>query len=238
MRWKGADFIPASADLGDGDPTGVSIGIDPAGQQDVMPADALTLTFDRYLADVRRRAAPDALYAYTPYELRNVLTFVRLRRPAEANELLQIFLAGRQPAEWQVLAEVVNSNVRRAIYLGDMPHTWIGSEYARAIFGMLMHEGDTELELLPGAPADWLRADGLQISGLPTARGKLSLAARMSEGTLHLTLQPTLHANTPIRVFWPQPTKPRTVLVDGRVVTDYDARSVLLAPFEKLEARW
>ncbi len=239
MRWKGTDFVPSSADLGDGDPTGVSIGIDPTGQQSVMPQDALALTFDRYLEDVRRRAAPDALYAYTPYELRNMLTFVRLRRPAEAHELLRHFLAGRQPAEWQVLAEVVNSNVRRAIYLGDMPHTWIGSEYVRAIFGMLMHEGDAELELLPGTPPEWLRAEGLAVRDLPTARGRLSLAARMSNGVLQVTLQPTLHANTPIRVFWPQATKPRSVVVDGRPVTDYDASSVrLAAPFEKLEARW
>ena len=47
---------------------------------------------------------------------------------------------------------MVYSDPRHAIYLGDMPHTWIGSEYARAIFGMLMHEGDDTLSLLPGTP--------------------------------------------------------------------------------------
>ena len=58
----------------------------------------------------------------------------------------------RRPRAWQVLAEVVHSRVRHPGYLGDMPHTWIGAEYARTIFGMLMHEGDDRLSLLPGAP--------------------------------------------------------------------------------------
>ena len=52
MKWKGSDSIPADADNGGSDPTSVSIGLDPAGQQDLMPAEALKLTFDRYLAEL------------------------------------------------------------------------------------------------------------------------------------------------------------------------------------------
>ncbi len=239
MAWKGIDTIPAAADLGDPDPTGVSIGLDPCGQQDLLPHDALLRTFERYLDDIRRRESPGVRYAYTPYEMRNVLTFVRLDRPRDAEWLLQRFLAGRQPPAWQVLAEVVNSDVRRAIYLGDMPHTWIGAEYARAVFGMLFHEGDDTLELLPGAPPSWVAGDGLRIDKVPTAFGPLSLSARQAGSTLTVTLGPGLRDGVPLVLKWPSRTRPVFVRVDGHEVTAFDASGMRLArPFRELVARW
>ncbi len=195
MAWKHSDVIPASADLGDPDPTSVSIALDPCGAQDVLPPDALARTFEQYLGDVRKRYAPDALYAYTPYEMRNVLTYVHLNRPDEANELLGDLLAHRRPLEWQVLAEVVYSDPRHAIYLGDMPHTWIGAEYARALFGMLMHEGDRALTLLPGAPPAWLDGDGVRVTGLPTSYGSLSMSAKRDGAKLVVHLDAGLRTD-------------------------------------------
>ena len=37
-----------------------------------------------------------------------------------------------------------------------MPHTWIGAEYGRTLFGMLMREDDDALSLLPGTPPSWV----------------------------------------------------------------------------------
>lgn len=239
MRWKGIDFIPASADLGESDPTSVSIGLDPTGQQAVLPQQALEHTFARYLADVRKRDQPGALYAYTPYEMRNVLTYVHLDQPAEANELLMNLLRHRRPAEWQVIAEVVYSDLRHAIYLGDMPHTWIGAEYARAIFGMLMSEGDDHLSLLPGTPDSWVAGPGLAIEGLPTAYGRLILKARREGDTLRVQLGQGLHDDAPIRLYWPGRTKPRQVEVDGRPAQAFDTEGIHLArPFREIVARW
>lgn len=239
MQWANVDTVPAAADLGDSDPTSISIGIDPAGEQGVIPADALTRTFDRYLNDVRRRGDAEALYAYTPYELRNILTFVRLNRPRDAAELLAHFMAGRRPADWQVIAEVVNSNPRRAIYIGDMPHTWIGGEYVRAIFGMLMHEGEEGLELMPGAPPEWLADGGVDIDALPTAWGDLTMRARRAGSELTVELEPGLRADARVRVFWPERIRPRVVIVDGRRIRGFDADGVSLQrPFRRLQARW
>lgn len=239
MKWKGIDFIPASADLGESDPTSVSIGLDPAGQQDVMPKDALERTFARYLADVRKRDEPNALYAYTPYEIRNVLTYVHLNQPREANELLMRFLGHRRPAPWQVLAEVIYSDLRHAIYLGDMPHTWIGAEYVRSVLGMLMFEADDHLALLPGTPPQWLAGPGLSVDGLPTAYGTLHLQARMQDNALHVTLGEGLRADTRIEVKWPNRTQPKRVRVDGRVVQGATAEGIALTkPFKQLVAEW
>ncbi|REC83294.1 hypothetical protein DXT57_16475 [Stenotrophomonas maltophilia] len=239
MAWKGIDFIPSSADLGDGDPTGVSIALDPTGAQSVLPAEALRTTFARYLEDVRKRSQPDALYAYTPYEIRNVLSYVHLGQPQVADELLQGLLHDRRPLEWQVLAEVVHSRLRFPRYLGDMPHTWIGAEYGRTLFGMLMREDDDALSLLPGTPPSWVAGDGLAVERLPTAYGTLQMQARQRDGTLTVTLGKGLRSGTAVKVWWPARTMPKTVRVDGHSVSDFDAEGVRLAkPFKTLEARW
>ncbi|HDS1531218.1 TPA: discoidin domain-containing protein [Stenotrophomonas maltophilia] len=239
MAWKGIDFIPSSADLGDGDPTGVSIALDPTGAQSVLPAEALRTTFDRYLDDVRKRGQPGALYAYTPYEIRNVLSYVHLGQPQVADELLQGLLHDRRPLEWQVLAEVVHSRLRFPRYLGDMPHTWIGAEYGRTLFGMLMREDDDALSLLPGTPPSWVAGDGLAVERLPTAYGTLQMQARQRDGTLTVTLGAGLRNETAVKVWWPTRTTPKTVRVDGRIVSNFDAEGVRLArPFKTLEARW
>ena len=239
MAWKGIDFIPSSADLGDGDPTGVSIALDPTGAQDVLPPDALRTTFARYLDDVRKRGQPDALYAYTPYEIRNVLSYVHLGQPEAADELLQGLLHDRRPLEWQVLAEVVHSRLRFPRYLGDMPHTWIGAEYGRTLFGMLMREDDDALSLLPGTPPSWVAGNGLAIDRLPTAYGTLQLQARQQDAALRLTLGPGLRKDTAVRVWGPSRTRPTSVRVDGHAVSDFNADGVRLKqPFRTLEARW
>ncbi len=239
MRWKGTDTIPADADTGGSDPTSLSIGLDPAGQQDAMPAAALKTTFERYLADVRKRDEPGALFAYTPYEIRNVLTYVHLDQPEVANKLLMRFLGHRRPAPWQVLAEVVYSDPRHAIYLGDMPHTWIGSEYARAIFGMLMHEGDDALDLLPGAPQAWLQGEGLGVEGLPTAYGALTLRAQQQGDELRIELGSGLRKDAALQVHWPNRRKPVSVEIDGKPATGFDAGGIRVAkPFKRLVARW
>jgi hypothetical protein len=239
VQWKAIDYIPASADLGDGDPSSVSIGLDPCGQQDLLPPDALTHTFVRYLDEVRQRASPDALYAYTPYEFRNVLTLVHLNRPKDGEELLSRLLTGRRPAEWQVLAEVVRSQARHPFYLGDMPHTWVGAEYARALFGMLMHEEDARLDLLPGAPPSWVAGEGLRISGLPTAFGTLSMSARQEGTVMRVLLEPGLRNDAPLEVDWPGRQRPVTVTVDGQERVDYSADGIRLErPFRELVAHW
>ena len=239
MAWKGIDFIPSSADLGDGDPTGVSIALDPTGAQSVLPEQALRTTFARYLEDVRKRSQPGALYAYTPYEIRNVLSYVHLGQPAVADELLQGLLRDRRPLQWQVLAEVVHSRLRFPRYLGDMPHTWIGAEYGRTLFGMLMREDDDALSLLPGTPPAWVAGDGLAVERLPTAFGTLQMQARQHDGVLTVALGEGLRSSTTLKVWWPDRTRPKAVRVDGRPITTFDAEGVRLAkPFRTLEARW
>ena len=239
MDWKHIDYVPASADFGDSDPTSVSIAVDPCGQQAVLPYTPLQTTFTRYLDEVRRRGLPSARYVYSPYEFRNVLTFVHLDDPLLAEELLNRLRADRRPAGWQVFAEVVRSPIRSVFYLGDMPHTWVGAEYVRAVIGMLMHEEDERLDLIPGVPPDWVAGNGLRIDQLPTAFGELSMSARQDESTLRITLGPTLNASTELAVNWPSRTRPKSVTVDGKARGDFGEEGMRLQkPFRELVAQW
>lgn len=239
IRWRGSGVIPASADLGDGDPTSISIALDPCGQADLLPRSVLEHTFDRYLAEVRTRSEPGSLWAFTPYELRNVLTYVHLNRPQDANELLDTFMRYRRPVAWQQFAEVVHSRVRHPGYLGDMPHTWIGAEYVRLIFGMLMHEADDHLSLLPGVPTSWLAGEGIRLAELRTAYGRLTMSARMDSNRLHLELGPGLLPSIPVRVSWPSRQRPQRVWVDGQPRTDHTADGIRVdRVFRELVAQW
>jgi hypothetical protein len=120
-----------------------------------------------------------------------------------------------------------------------MPHTWIGAEYGRTLFGMLMREDDDALSLLPGTPPSWVAGEGLAVERLPTAYGTLQMQARQRNGNLTVSLGKGLRKGTTVRVWWPSRTLPKDVRVDGRSVRNFDKDGVLLdGPFRTLEARW
>jgi hypothetical protein len=239
IAWKNSTIIPASADLGDIDPTSVSIALDPTDQQDLLPADVLERTFDFYLDNVRKRSVPGSQFRFSPYELRNVLSFVRLNRPDDAIEVLESIMRYRRPAGWQMFAEVVDSRLRHTGFLGDMPHTWVGTEYVRAVIGMLMHEKDTVIELIPGAPQTWVAGSGLSITDLPTAFGRLTMTARQNGDELRIVLGDGLFPDIPVQVFWPMRERPQQVWVDGVLRTDQTKDGLRVEkPFRELVAQW
>ena len=60
-----------------------------------------------------------------------------------------------------------------------MPHTWVGSDFVRAVVSMLAHvDGDT-LVLAAGVPAAWIEEEpGVEVRGLSTESGILDLRLR------------------------------------------------------------
>jgi hypothetical protein len=120
-----------------------------------------------------------------------------------------------------------------------MPHTWVGTEYLRAVLGMLMYDGDAVLELLPGAPPAWLAGDGVRISELRTAYGHLSMTARQEGARLRITLGPGLAPNVAVQVNWPSRKKPQQVWVDGQPRNNQTSDGILIErPFQELVAQW
>jgi hypothetical protein len=181
------NYIPGSADLADYDPTSTSIALEPAGQADLLPQKVLHHTFERYLREVRARRDSTEWEAYTPYEWRNVGALVRLGKPREARELLGILFDGRRPREWNQWPEVVYRDTLAPRFLGDLPHTWVGSDYVRSFLDLIAYvrQSDSTLVIGAGVPTSWVdESPGVTVRGLPIGRGKLDV--RMTADSIRL----------------------------------------------------
>ncbi|MEO6462307.1 MAG: hypothetical protein ABIP29_04465 [Candidatus Eisenbacteria bacterium] len=188
------DYVPGAADLGDFDPTSTTIALDPADAGGgVVSSTALEQTFKRYLDFFdRRRSGAESWDAYTPYELRTVGAIVRLFGGGRdvANEVLDWFLRHRRPAGFRHWAEVVSREERKPRFLGDMPHTWVGTDYVRSFLDLFAHvetgspgaEGDSALVIARGLRASWINeSPGVRVESLPTPFGLLSYRLKRGE---------------------------------------------------------
>lgn len=190
MRAHRLDTIPASAELGDFDPTSTAIAF-VLGLEDVYPSAPLLRTFDRYLANVHGRAAGGRRgVGYTAYEMRNVPALTLLGRRGEALDLLAAMIADQRPPAWNQWPEISWLEPAEPSFIGDLPHTWIGSTYLHATRTLLAHENaaDASLVLGAGVPLAWLEAGEearpgeagpeVAVRGLSTHYGELSYRMR------------------------------------------------------------
>ncbi|MEO8199748.1 MAG: coagulation factor 5/8 type domain-containing protein, partial [Gemmatimonadota bacterium] len=189
------DYIPASADLGDYDPTSTSIGITPGGQADSLPQEILQHTYRRYLREVHARQDSTGWEAYTPYEFRNVGALVQMGFRAEAWDLLQILFTGHRPAGWNQWPEVVWRDSTAPKFLGDLPHTWVGSDYVRSLLDMLAYvrTADGAVVIGAGIPSAWVTdPPGVVIRDLPIGQGRLNITLSAQASAMTVKLSGTL----------------------------------------------
>jgi hypothetical protein len=219
---RGIDYIPGSAELADFDPTATTIALDPAGALELLPRRDLLRTFERYDEEFRRRRDGEAPWdAYTPYEIRTVGTFVRLGWRERASELLDFFLAGRRPAEWNQWAEVVGREVRAPRFVGDMPHAWVGADFIRSALDLFAweREKDGALVLAAGIPSLWLRGGpGVAARGLRTPYGLLDYTLRNEKRGLRFSVAGPAMPPGGLALRPPLESPPRRVTVNGKAV--------------------
>ena len=176
------NYIPGSVELADFDPTSTTIAVSPGGEAGRLPGPLLTRTFDRYFQEARQRAVGARPWdSYTPYELRNVGVHVQLGQRARAHELLDFFMKDQRPAAWHQWAEVVYRDPKTPKFIGDMPHTWVGSDYIRSFLDMLAFERESDSSLVIGAGVrdEWVKEDpGIRVSNLSTEYGPLNYDMR------------------------------------------------------------
>ena len=170
------DYIPGAADIGDFDPTSTTIALEPVGDMARLPRAALEAEFTRYWNESEARMTGRMPWiAYTPYELRDVGALIRLGWRDRAQRLLAWFLDDRRPAGWRGWAEVVSRDYREPRYLGDIPHTWIASDFVRTLLDTLVYERDDDaLVIGAGLPQSWIDG-GIHLRGLHTPWGPLTL---------------------------------------------------------------
>lgn len=184
----GIDYLPGCAELGDFDSTATTAMLDPVGLDALLPWGAFLATFERYHQEFRaRRDGRRAWDVYTPYEVRHVGSFVRMGQRERAHELLAAFLADRRPLAWNQFPEVVTRELRQPRFLGDLPHGWVASDFARSVLDLFAYErrADGALVLAAGIPSAWLVAgQRISISGLGTPFGPLAYEIRVERRRL------------------------------------------------------
>jgi hypothetical protein len=180
------NYLPGSADLGDFDATSTTVGVTPGGLLGVLPDSALRNTFERYWTEtIARRDNKREWDAYTPYELRTVGTMLRLGQKDRALQLLDMFLKDQEPMAWNQWPEVVWHDPRAPKFIGDSPHTWVGSDFLRSAADLFVYERESDSTLVIGAgiKPEWLEGDGVRVKNISTWWGLVSYTARRRNGT-------------------------------------------------------
>ncbi|MDQ5909056.1 MAG: hypothetical protein QG599_1150 [Pseudomonadota bacterium] len=230
------DFIPGAVELGDFDPTSTTVALDPGGELGRLPQPALNRTFDRYLDFFRERQAKATWEAYTPYEWRSVGALIRLGRRDEALEAMAFFLEGQRPRAWNHWAEVVWRNPRMPRFIGDMPHTWVSSDFIRAVRSLFVYEEEATQALVIGAglPAAWVESrEGVAIKRMPTWHGTLNYQMAMAgPNTLRVRLSGDVAVPAGgILLHSPLDRPVREVVINGQSATALTAKTVRVDRF-------
>ncbi|MEJ7809851.1 MAG: discoidin domain-containing protein [Gemmatimonadaceae bacterium] len=227
------DFIPGSVELGDFDATSTTVGIAPVGELRSLPQPALARTFDKYFENARaRRDGTLAWEAYTPYEHRTVGTFVRLGQKDRAHEMLDFFFRDQRPAAWNHWAEVVWHDPKTPKFIGDMPHTWVGSDFIRSVTDMLAYEREEDSALVVGAGIreDWVTSEsGVVVRDLPTYYGALSFTMKAEGADVRVRVSGDLRVPPGgIVISSPRAQGVRRAMVNGQPAQALSANGVVV----------
>ena len=222
MKERRIDYIPGAADLGDFDATSTTIAITPVDELPRLPRAALERTFERYWTNASARRNPGLAWdAYTPYELRTVGAMLRLGWKDRALAMLDDFLADQAPVEWNQWPEVVWHDRRAAKFIGDMPHTWVGSDFLRSAADLFVYEreADSALVVGQGIPDAWLMGSGVAVNRLSTWWGPISYTAARAGFVTTLIIAAGIRVPAGGLIIYPPGSQsPRRITVNGQPV--------------------
>lgn len=193
MQTRNIDYIPGCVELGDFDATSTTVALNPCNELKNLPKPQIYNTFDKYYEFfVSRRDGKKDWINYTPYENRVIGSFIFLDEPQKAHELIDFFLADQRPQGWHHWAEVVWKDERTPKFIGDMPHTWVGSDFINAFRSMFVYENEFDSTLVVAAALyqDWIdAAEGMAVRNLPTYYGELSYSIKKQDDTYQIKLE-------------------------------------------------
>jgi hypothetical protein len=231
---RGIPYVPGSVEWADFDPTATANAVALLDAVDDLPRDALERSFDIYMEGLRKRRSGETDWNnYSAYEIRIIGALVRLGRRDDANELLDFLMADRRPRTWNQWPEISWRNPRSPGHLGDVPHTWIGSEYVLAFRSMLVDErlASQSLVIAAGVPASWLEGGReVRATGVPTHYGTLDLhIARDGAGAIAMSIAGDLEVPPGGIVLRPPLARPiARVEVNGASVETFDEDSATI----------
>ncbi len=194
MKVRNIDYIPGCVELGDFDATSTTIALTPCNELLNLPVPQVYNTFEKYYTFfLDRREGRRDWVNYTPYENRLIGSFIMLDQPDRAHELIEFFLDDQRPPAggWNHWAEVVWNDYRHPGFIGDMPHTWCGSDFINAVRSMFVYENehDQTLVLASALYQDWIDSpEGMSVENMPTYYGEISYSVKNENGTYHFNI--------------------------------------------------
>ncbi len=187
---KNIKYIPASIGLAEFDAISLSIALFPTFEYRYLDRDQINYSLNKYYNDeFLKRLRKGAPTTYIPYEIRGAHAFLILGEGDKALEMIRYFLKDLRPKEWNHWSEVVPADSSAPVYVGDMPHSWIGAIYINAVRSMFVYEENHTLILGSGIDEKWLkREDGISIKNLPTYFGKINYSVKRRGDSLKINI--------------------------------------------------
>jgi hypothetical protein len=237
IKRKGIDYIPGCAELGDFDATSTSIGVFPCGELNNMPKDKLKSTFDKYFQYFEDRKNSKINWdGYTPYELRIISSLILMGEIEHAHELMEFFFMDQRPMNWNQWAEVVWKDYRKPAFIGDMPHTWVGSEFLNAARNFIVYENESDSSLVIGAGLykEWIDSPmGISFENLPTYYGNLSYSIKKENNNYKITIRGNLKipSGKIILKNFNKGNTPMDVVINNKKSTDFFDNEIIIKDF-------
>ncbi len=239
IQYHGINYIPGCAELGDFDATSTTIALNPCNELKNLPKKYLINTFDKYFENFNERLNPQSRWInYTPYEQRVVGSYIYLNHINRAHKLLDFFFTHQRPLNWNHWAEVVWNNRDTTEFIGDMPHTWVGSDFINSVRSMFVYEDEYENSLIVGAGLydDWIiNPNGMEIENLPTYHGELSYSIHPNETGYKILLGGDIkmpQGNIKIKI--PYFNKPKSVIINGKELKSFNDSEITISEFPAL----
>lgn len=236
VKNKNINYIPGCVELGDFDATSTAIAIYPCNELNNLPQPFAQNTFDRYYHYFSERRDNKIDWRdYTPYEVRLIGTFIYLGQIERAHALIDFFFKDQRPAGWNHWAEVVRKGYRTSGFIGDMPHTWVGSDFINSFRSMFVYEDELNQALVIGAGLyqDWVDdPNGISVMNLPTYYGDLNYRIKKSNQEYIVNLWGSVHlpdGNLILKNL--RKEKPKNVFVNGVGITDFDIKKIVIKQF-------
>jgi hypothetical protein len=230
---KKIDYIPGCADMGDFDATSTAIALFPCGELSNLPQKELKNTFDKYFDYFTKRAKNEIEWDnYTPYEVRTIGAMNLMDRKADAHKMLDYFFKDQRPKEWNNWAEVVWKDPKTPKFIGDMPHTWVGSDYINSIRNMFIYEREDDNSLIIGMGIipEWIKeVNGITIRNFPTYYGNISYTMKGNENEVKVSVSSEIKKyNGKIIIKSPYDKEIKEVFIDNKKSKNFTKNEVFL----------
>jgi hypothetical protein len=126
---------------------------------------------------------------------------------------------------------VVWHDRRAPRFIGDSPHTWVGSDFLRSAADLFAYERESDSALVLGAGIDeaWLDDSGVRVDSLRTWWGPLSYTVRRTGAAATVAIGEGLHVPPGgVLVMSPRASPLRQALVDDIPATPTESGAIVL----------